>query len=102
MVCYFGGIIWGIYGDIRGRISVLFGSIFIYSFANIANAYVQTVDQYSLLRFIAGVGLAGELGAGITLVSEIMSKEKRGIGTTLIASIGVLGAVCAAYIGGSH
>src|SRR5690606_22393262 len=67
-----GGIIWGIMGDKRGRLSVLFGSILLYSLANIANGFVTTVDQYAVLRFIAGIGLAGELGAGITLVSEIL------------------------------
>ena len=72
-----GGIIWGVMGDKKGRISVLFGSIILYSLANIANGFVQTVDQYKWIRFIAGLGLAGELGAGITLVSELTSKEKR-------------------------
>ena len=90
-----GGIIWGIMGDKRGRLSVLFGSIILYSLANIANGFVQTVDQYAAIRFIAGLGLAGELGAGITLVSEITPKEKRGIATSLVAGIGLLGAVLA-------
>lgn len=90
-----GGIIWGIMGDKRGRLSVLFGSIILYSLANIANGFVQTVDQYALVRFIAGLGLAGELGAGITLVSEITPKEKRGIATSLVAGIGLTGAVLA-------
>ncbi|HTS44109.1 MAG TPA: MFS transporter [Puia sp.] len=93
-----GGIIWGIMGDKRGRISVLFGSIILYSLANIANGFVQTVNQYALVRFIAGVGLAGELGAGITLVSELLSKEKRGLGTSLVAGIGITGAVAAYFI----
>ncbi|TDH27899.1 MFS transporter [Segetibacter sp. 3557_3] len=93
-----GGIIWGIMGDKKGRLSVLFGSIVLYSLANIANGMVQTVDQYALLRFIAGVGLAGELGAGITLVSELLPKEKRGIGTSLVAGIGLTGAVVAYFI----
>ena len=73
-----GGIVWGVMGDKKGRLSVLFGSILIYSLANIANGFVQTVDQYKLIRFIAGIGLAGELGAGITLVAELTPKEKRG------------------------
>ena len=90
-----GGIIWGIMGDKKGRLSVLFGSIILYSLANIANGFVQTVDQYAAIRFIAGLGLAGELGAGITLVSEITPKEKRGIATSLVAGIGLLGAVLA-------
>lgn len=90
-----GGIIWGVMGDKRGRLSVLFGSIVLYSLANIANGFVQTVDQYAVIRFIAGLGLAGELGAGITLVSEITPKEKRGIATSLVAGIGLLGAVLA-------
>lgn len=92
-----GGILWGIMGDKRGRLSVLFGSILLYSLANIANGMVQTVDQYAWLRFIAGIGLAGELGAGITLVSELLSKEKRGIGTSLVAGIGLTGAVVAYF-----
>lgn len=90
-----GGIIWGVMGDKRGRLSVLFGSIILYSLANIANGFVQTVDQYAMIRFIAGLGLAGELGAGITLVSEITPKEKRGIATSLVAGIGLTGAVVA-------
>ncbi|HVW26828.1 MAG TPA: MFS transporter [Polyangiaceae bacterium] len=94
-----GGILWGILGDKRGRLSVLFGSIFLYSAANIANGFVDTIPQYAAMRFIAGVGLAGELGAGITLVSEVMSRESRGYGTTVVASVGVLGAVIAALVG---
>ena len=90
-----GGIIWGVMGDKRGRLSVLFGSIILYSLANIANGFVETVDQYKWIRFIAGLGLAGELGAGITLVSELTSKEKRGIATSLVAGIGLTGAVVA-------
>ena len=90
-----GGIIWGVMGDKKGRLSVLFGSIILYSVANIANGFVQNVDQYRLIRFIAGVGLAGELGAGITLVSELISKEKRGIATSMVAGIGLTGAVVA-------
>ncbi len=93
-----GGILWGILGDKRGRISVLFGSIFLYSLANILNGFVTNVEMYAVLRFIAGVGLAGELGAGITLVSEVMPKTKRGYGTMVVASIGVMGAVAAALI----
>jgi MFS transporter, putative metabolite:H+ symporter len=90
-----GGIIWGILGDKRGRLSVLFGSILLYSTANIFNGFVTSVNQYALLRFIAGVGLAGELGAGITLVSEVLPTRLRGYGTTLVASIGLMGAVMA-------
>lgn len=93
-----GGILWGILGDRRGRLSVLFGSIVLYSLANIANGLVHSINLYAELRFIAGVGLAGELGAGITLVSEVMSKEARGWGSTVVAGIGVLGAVLAALI----
>jgi len=93
-----GGIIWGILGDKRGRISVLFGSIIMYSLANILNGFVTDVSQYAVLRVIAGIGLAGELGAGITLVSEVMSKESRGYGTTIVASVGILGAVVAAFV----
>lgn len=93
-----GGIIWGMLGDKKGRLSVLFGSIFLYSAANFANGFVQNVDQYAWARFIAGLGLAGELGAGITLVSEILPKEKRGIGTSLVAGVGLSGAVLAYFI----
>jgi predicted MFS family arabinose efflux permease len=93
-----GGILWGVLGDKKGRLSVLFGSIVLYSLANIANGFVTTVPQYALLRFIAGIGLAGELGAGITLVAEILPKEIRGYGTALVASVGVLGAVLAYFV----
>jgi putative MFS transporter len=94
-----GGVLWGVLGDKKGRIQVLFGSILLYSVANILNAFVVNVEQYTLLRFIAGVGLAGEIGAGITLVSEIMPKDKRGIGTTIVATVGVSGAVVAGIVG---
>ena len=94
-----GGILWGILGDKRGRLSVLFGSIVLYSVANIANGFVQGITSYAALRFLAGVGLAGELGAGITLVSESMDKEARGYGTTIIATVGICGAVVAALVG---
>ena len=90
-----GGIIWGVMGDKKGRLSVLFGSILLYSLANIANGFVNTVGEYKLIRFIAGLGLAGELGVGITLVSELISKEKRGIATSMVAGIGLTGAVVA-------
>lgn len=93
-----GGILWGVMGDKKGRLSVLFGSILLYSLANIANGMVESVNQYALLRFIAGVGLAGELGAGITLVSELLSKEKRGLGTSMVAGFGLTGAVVAYFI----
>lgn len=94
-----GGIIWGVLGDRRGRLSVLFGSIVLYSLANLANAAVTSVNQYAALRFIAGIGLAGELGAGITLVSEILPQRLRGYGTALVASIGLLGAVFGGLVG---
>lgn len=93
-----GGIIWGIMGDKKGRLSVLFGSIILYSLANMANGMVVNTTQYMWVRFLAGVGLAGELGAGITLVSELLPKEKRGIGTSLVAGIGLTGAVVAFFI----
>ena len=93
-----GGIIWGMLGDKKGRLSVLFGSIILYSVANIINGFVQTPNQYALVRFVAGLGLAGELGAGITLVSELVSKEKRGLSTSLLAGIGLTGAVFAYFI----
>jgi MFS family permease len=94
-----GGLIWGILGDRRGRLSVLFGSIFLYSVANIANGFVRTVPEYAVLRLVAGIGLAGELGAGVTLVSEIMSREGRGWGTTVVAGVGLCGAIVAALVG---
>lgn len=94
-----GGLLWGILGDKKGRLSVLFGSIAMYSLANIANGFVTSVDAYALLRFIAGVGLAGELGAGITLVSESMPKETRGYGTMVVAGVGIFGGVAAGLIG---
>ncbi len=93
-----GGIIWGIIGDKFGRIKVLFGSILLYSIANIANAYVHNINSYATIRFVAGIGLAGELGAGITLVSESMHKDKRGYGTMMVAVIGVLGALVAFWV----
>ena len=94
-----GGFGWGILGDKLGRLQVLFGSITLYSLANLANAYVGSVDQYAVCRFLGGLGLAGEIGAGITLVSELMSKEKRGYGTMLVAFIGVLGFAFAGFLG---
>lgn len=94
-----GGLLWGILGDMKGRVSVLFGSIILYSVANILNGFATTVEMYGWLRLIAGIGLAGELGAGITLVSETMTKENRGYGTMIVVSFGVLGAVLAAIIG---
>ncbi|MCS6905216.1 MAG: MFS transporter [Bacteroidia bacterium] len=93
-----GGIIWGILGDKKGRLSVLFGSILLYSLANLANAFINDLVSYAILRFIAGVGLAGELGAGVTLVSELMSIKTRGWGATIIASFGALGAVVAGAV----
>lgn len=93
-----GGLVWGIIGDKFGRIRVLFGSILLYSFANMANAYVSGIHSYAFVRFLAGVGLAGELGAGITLVSETMHKNKRGYGTMMVAVVGVLGAIAAFYV----
>ncbi len=92
-----GGILWGIIGDKQGRLKVLFGSILLYSLANILTAYVKTVDQYAYCRFVGGIGLAGELGAGITLVSEMLPKNKRGIGTSMVAGIGLFGAVFAYF-----
>jgi MFS family permease len=93
-----GGIFWGILGDKKGRLYVLFGSIFLYSVANIANGFVNSIESYSVWRFVAGFGLAGELGAGITLVAEIMPKEKRGYATTIVAAVGVSGAVVGFFV----
>jgi len=95
-----GGILWGVLGDKKGRKSVLFGSILLYSLANIANAFVWNVEQYALMRFITGLGLAGELGAAVTLVSETMHKESRGWGTMLVAVGGALGVVLASAMVG--
>jgi MFS family permease len=92
-----GGIVWGIMGDKKGRLSVLFGSIILYSLANFFTGFVQDVQQYAFARFVAGVGLAGELGAGITLVSELLPKNKRGVGTSMVAGIGLFGAVAAYF-----
>lgn len=93
-----GGIVWGILGDKKGRLSVLFGSILIYSLANIGNGFVESLSAYAVLRFIAGFGLAGELGAGITLVSEILPDKIRGYGATVVATMGVIGALLAYLI----
>ncbi|MBC3786703.1 MFS transporter [Spirosoma utsteinense] len=93
-----GGVLWGILGDKRGRLSVLFGSILLYSLANIANGMVTDLTQYAVLRFIAGIGLAGELGAGITLVAEILPRHLRSYGSILVATMGVLGAILAYFV----
>jgi putative MFS transporter len=94
-----GGLLWGILGDKKGRLSVLFGSIAMYSLANAANGFVTSVPMYAALRFIAGIGLAGELGAGITLVCELMPKETRGYGTMVVAGVGIAGGVVAGLVG---
>lgn len=94
-----GGILWGLLADKRGRLSVMFGSILLYSLGNIANAFVTSVDAYALCRFVTGLGLAGELGAAITIVSETLPKEKRGLGTTIVAAVGLSGCIAAAWIG---
>lgn len=97
MLC--GGVLWGVMGDRLGRKSTLFGSILVYSLANLLNAWVTSVPQYQALRFVAGLGLAGELGAAVTLVSESMAPQHRGYGTTLVAGVGVTGALLAAWVG---
>lgn len=94
-----GGILWGILGDKKGRLKVLFGSILLYSVANILNAFVTDIPSYTVVRLMAGIGLAGELGAGITLISELMPKETRGYGTMIVVTFGALGAVAASLIG---
>ena len=94
-----GGILWGILGDKRGRLTVLFGSIALYSIANVANGFVESVEQYAALRFLAGIGLAGELGAGVALVAESLPKAHRGWGTTLVVSFGAVGAILAGWLG---
>jgi MFS family permease len=93
-----GGILWGVLGDKKGRLKVLYASIILYSIGNIANGFVNTVGMYALVRFITGVGLAGELGAGVTLVTELLPKEKRGLGTSIIAGVGIIGAVVAFFV----
>ena len=93
-----GGIIWGVLGDRLGRTRVLFLSIALYSVGNVLNGFVETAPQYAWIRFFTGIGLAGELGAGITLVSELLPKEKRGIGTSIVAGVGLTGAVLAFFI----
>src|SRR5688572_3166472 len=93
-----GGLLWGVLGDKRGRVSVLFGSIVLYSLANIANAFVTSTEMYGWLRLVAGIGLAGELGAAITLVSETLPKETRGYGTSFVAGFGTAGAILAAGV----
>jgi len=93
-----GGIFWGVLGDKKGRLSVLFGSIIIYSLANIANGFAHDFTQYAIFRFIAGLGLAGELGAGITLVTESLPQSKRGYGTMIVSLVGVSGAVFAGCV----
>lgn len=90
-----GGIVWGVLGDKKGRLSILFSTILLYSLANLANGFVTGIQQYAWLRFFAGFGLSGELGLGVTLVSEVMSKEKRGLGASVVSGIGILGAVLA-------
>lgn len=94
-----GGLLWGVLGDKKGRLTVLFGSILLYSAANVVNAFTFNIPVYAFVRIIAGIGLAGELGAGITMISEMMSKEKRGYGTMIIVTFGALGAVVAAIVG---
>lgn len=93
-----GGILWGVLGDKKGRLKILFASIILYSVGNIANGFVKSVEMYALIRFITGLGLAGELGAGVTLVTELLPKEKRGLGTSIIAGVGIAGAVVAFFV----
>jgi MFS family permease len=94
-----GGVLWGVLGDIYGRRSILFGSILMYSAATLANAVVVGLGAYGVCRFVAGVGLAGELGAGVTLVAEVMSRQNRGYGTMVVAAVGVVGVVTASLVG---
>ena len=93
-----GGILWGMLGDRKGRLSGLFGSIFLYSVANFLNAYAINFTQYAFCRFFAGLGLAGELGAGITLVAEVLPAELRGYGTMVVATVGVSGAIVGGWV----
>jgi len=94
-----GGLVWGLLGDWRGRLSLLFGSIILYSLANLANGCVHDLTGYTACRFLAGFGLAGELGGGICLVTEILPRSLRGYGTMMVSAIGVLGAVAAGTMG---
>ena len=94
-----GGVVWGLLGDRMGRIKVLFGSIILYSLANIANGLVTSVEAYAICRFLAGLGLAGELGGCVTLVSEVLPRTLRGYGTVIISAVGILGAVAAGSVG---
>ena len=94
-----GGLLWGLMGDRFGRLSLLFGSIILYSLANIANGFAYDLNTYTICRFLAGLGLAGELGGSITLVSEVLPRSLRGYGTMMVSAVGVLGAVVAAKIG---
>ncbi len=96
-----GGVFWGIIGDKLGRRFALLSTIAMYSTANILNGFVNDINSYAVLRFIAGVGLAGELGAGVTLVAEILPKQYRGYGTTVISFLGLMGALTASYVGAS-
>ena len=93
-----GGVLWGILGDRKGRLKIMFASIFIYSIANLLNGMATSLPAYALLRFVAGVGLAGELGAGITLVAEMLHQSVRGYGTMIVASVGVSGAILANFV----
>jgi putative MFS transporter len=93
-----GGILWGVLGDRKGRLKIMFASIFIYSAANLLNGIVDSLPAYAALRFVAGVGLAGELGAGITLVAEVLHQSVRGYGTMIVASVGVSGAILANFV----
>jgi MFS transporter, putative metabolite:H+ symporter len=93
-----GGIVWGILGDKKGRLSILFMTILLYSIANIANGFITSIHQYAWLRLLAGFGLSGEFGLGVTMVSEVMSKEKRGLGASIVSGIGIVGAVFAFFV----
>jgi MFS transporter, putative metabolite:H+ symporter len=93
-----GGIVWGMLGDKKGRLSILFLTILLYSLANLANGFIHNVNQYAWLRFIAGFGLSGEFGLGVTMVSEMLSKEKRGLGASIVSGIGIVGAVFAFFV----
>lgn len=93
-----GGILWGVWGDKKGRVTVLFGTILLYSIANIANAFAANIPEYAIARFFAGFGLAGEIGAGITLTSELLPKNTRGLGTTVVVCCGVFGPFVAGYV----
>lgn len=93
-----GGVIFGVLGDKIGRKQSLLGSILLYSIATLASGMTHNIDVFAALRFIAGIGIAGEVGVGVTMVSETMDKNRRGLGVTAFIGVGLLGVVAAALM----